>query len=48
MMGVTAAHPLTSKLTGTLFVINGYWHLGIANAVPSGGAQLAYQATAAC
>jgi hypothetical protein len=45
MMGVNASYPLTSKLTGTVFVVNGYWHLADANNVPSSGGQLAYKAT---
>jgi len=45
MMGVNAAYPFTKKLTGTLFVINGFSHLSHANNVPSTGGQLAYQAT---
>jgi hypothetical protein len=42
MLGVNASYPLTDKLTGTAFVLNGYWHLAAANHVPSTGAQLAY------
>ena len=45
MMGVNASYPITDKLTGTLYVVNGYWHLANANRVPSSGAQVAYQAT---
>ncbi len=45
MMGANASYPLTNKLTGTLLVVNGYWHLAYANNVPSSGGQLAYQAT---
>lgn len=45
MMGVNASYPLTPKLTGILFVVNGYWHLADANHVPSSGGQLAYKAT---
>jgi len=45
MMGVTANYPLTSKLTGTVFVVNGYWHLADANHVPSSGGQVAYKLT---
>jgi hypothetical protein len=44
MMGVNIQYPLTSKLTGTVFVINGYWHLAHANNVPTFGEQLAYNA----
>jgi hypothetical protein len=43
MLGMNATYPLNSKLTGTLFVINGYWHLADANSVPSSGVQLAYK-----
>jgi hypothetical protein len=45
MMGVNAAYPFTDKLTGTFYVINGYWHLANANSVPSSGVQLAYKMT---
>lgn len=45
MMGVNASYPFTQKLTGTVFVVNGYWHLADANNVPSSGGQLAYRAT---
>jgi len=45
MMGVNASYPITGKLTGTVFVINGYWHLADANSVPSEGGQIAYKAT---
>ena len=45
MLGVNATYPLTDNLTGTLFVVNGYWHLANANSVPSSGGQLAYKAT---
>jgi hypothetical protein len=43
MMGVNASYPLTEKLTATVFVVNGYWHLADANHVPSSGGQLAYK-----
>ena len=43
MLGMNASYPLSSKLTGTLFLVNGYWHLGNANGVPSWGGQLAYK-----
>lgn len=46
MMGVNASYPFTEKFTGTLFVVNGYWHLADANHVPSWGAQAAYKLTA--
>lgn len=45
MMGVNVSYPITDKLTGTFYVVNGYWHLANANRVPSSGAQLAYKAT---
>jgi hypothetical protein len=45
MLGVNATYPLTNKLTGTLFVVNGYWHLADANSVPSTGAQFAYKSS---
>ncbi len=45
MMGVNASYPFTEKLTGTVFAINGYWHLADANHVPSSGAQIAYKLT---
>lgn len=43
MMGMNASYPFNGKVTGTLFVINGYWHLADANSVPSSGGQLAYK-----
>jgi len=45
MTGGNASYPFTSKLIGTFYVVNGYWHLANANAVPSSGAQLVYAAT---
>lgn len=45
MLGVNASYPFTGKLTGALFVTNGYWHLANANPVPNPGVQLAYKAT---
>jgi Putative beta-barrel porin-2, OmpL-like. bbp2 len=45
MLGVNAQYPLTPKLSGTAFVISGYWHLAHANNVPSSGGQLAYKLT---
>lgn len=45
MMGVNAQYPLTSRLTGSVYLINGYWHLAHANNVPSFGGQLSYKAT---
>jgi hypothetical protein len=45
MLGVNASYPVTSRLTATALVLNGYWHLAHANDVPSVGGQLAYKAT---
>lgn len=45
MLGANASYPFTGKLTGTFFLVNGYWHLANANNVPSSGAQLAFKAT---
>ena len=45
MMGVNASYPFTEKLSGTVFVVNGYWHLADANSVPSSGGQVAYKLT---
>ena len=45
MMGANASYPFTEKLTGTFFLVNGYWHLARANSAPNGGGQLAYKAT---
>ena len=45
MLGVNAAYPITARLTGTALIVNSYWHLANANAVPSIGGQLAYAAT---
>ncbi len=45
MMGVNASYPFSDKFTGTLFVVNGYWHLADANHVPSTGGQLVYKAS---
>ncbi len=45
MMGVNVSYPFTSNFTGTLFVVNGYFHLADANSVPSSGVQLAYKAS---
>jgi hypothetical protein len=43
MLGVNASYPFTEKLTGSAFLVNGYWHLADANDVPSLGGQLAYK-----
>jgi len=45
MMGANASYPFNEKLTGTFFVVNGYWHLARANSAPSAGGQLAYKVT---
>jgi len=45
MMGASASYPFTEKLTGTFFLVNGYWHLARANSAPSAGGQLAYKLT---
>lgn len=45
MMGVNASYPFSDKITGAVFVINGYWHLANANSLPSSGGQLAYKAS---
>ncbi len=45
MLGVNVQYPLTEKLSGTVFLSNGYWHLAYANNVPSSGGQVAYKPT---
>ena len=45
MLGMNASYPVSEKLTVTGFVVNGYWHLADANAVPSFGGQVAYKFT---
>lgn len=45
MFGVNASYPFSEQLTGTLYVINGYFHLSHPNDQPSYGGQLAYKAT---
>jgi hypothetical protein len=45
MMGANVSYPFTKKVTGTFFVVNGYWHLARANNVPSWGGQAAISAT---
>ncbi len=42
MLGVNASYPLSDKLTGTVAIVNGYWHLAHANDVPSSVLQFAY------
>jgi len=46
MLGVNAQYAFNEKVSGTLFVVNGYWHLADANSVPSTGGQLAYKPAA--
>jgi hypothetical protein len=45
MMGANASYPFNEKLTGTFFVVNGYWHLARANSAPNAGGQIAYKVT---
>ena len=45
MMGINARYPFSKKLTGTVFLVNDYFHLADPNSVPSSGAQLAYKAS---
>lgn len=45
MLGLNASYPVTRRLTGTVFVVNGYFHLAHANDVPSLGTLLAYRPT---
>jgi hypothetical protein len=45
MMGINASYPFSQKLTGTVFLVNDYFHLADPNSVPSSGAQLAYKAS---
>jgi len=45
MTGIDASYPFSEKLTGTVFLVNGYWHLANANSVPSSGGQLTYKAS---
>lgn len=45
MFGINVSYPFSTQLTGTLFVINEYFHLAHANDLPSYGGQVAYKAT---
>ncbi|HEX3247998.1 MAG TPA: outer membrane beta-barrel protein [Pyrinomonadaceae bacterium] len=45
MMGGNLSYPFTEKLTGTFFLVDGYWHLARANSAPSAGGQVAYKLT---
>lgn len=45
MFGVNASYPFTKKLTVTLYVINGYFHLSDPTHVPSIGGQIAYKSS---
>jgi len=46
MLGLDAQYPFSPTVTGTFFMVNGYWHLAHANDVPSTGAQIAYKPVA--
>ncbi len=41
MLGLNASYPFSNTLTGTVAVVNGYWHLAHANDVPSVVGQIA-------
>lgn len=43
MFGINATYPFNDRWTGTLFVINEYFHLTNTNSQPSYGAQLSYK-----
>lgn len=43
MLGVNAQYPINGKWSVAGFIVNGYWHLADANAVPSVGGQVTYQ-----
>jgi hypothetical protein len=45
MLGVNASYPFSDRTTGTMFVVNDYFHLANPNSVPSFGGQIAYKAT---
>jgi hypothetical protein len=45
MMGVNASYPFNDHITGSLFIINEYFHLAHANDLPSYGGQLTYKPT---
>ena len=45
MFGVNASYPFNDRLTGVLYVINGYFHLSHVNNAPSYGGHLAYKLT---
>ncbi len=45
MFGVNAGYSFNDRLSATLFLVNGYWHLAHANDVPSTGGQIVYKAT---
>jgi hypothetical protein len=45
MMGMNVSYPVTPRLTATMLLVNGYWHLAHANDVPSVGGQLAFKLT---
>lgn len=46
MLGVNAQYPFSPTVTGTLLLVNGYWHLAHANDMPSIGGQIAYKPAA--
>lgn len=46
MLGVNAQYPFSPTVTGTLLLVNGYWHLAHSNDVPSIGGQIAYKPAA--
>jgi Putative beta-barrel porin-2, OmpL-like. bbp2 len=43
MLGANAQYAFAPAVTGTLFVVNGYFHLAAANNAPSIGAQISYK-----
>jgi hypothetical protein len=45
MLGLNASYSFNKKLTATMFLVNGYWHLAHADDVPSVGGQVAYKAS---
>jgi hypothetical protein len=45
MFGINARYPVSEDVTGTVFVINDYFHLAHPNDVPSYGGQIAWKPT---
>ncbi|MGZ8423292.1 MAG: outer membrane beta-barrel protein, partial [Nitrospira sp.] len=43
MIGANAVYPFNDQWTGTVFVVNEYFHLQNSNSLPSYGAQVAYK-----